>query len=546
MASVVFVFFMVILVTFMRMTSLMDAAEILPGEETEGFIVFDVQAYLDSGVQFDGEIQTEMLSFLSADTSWFGGDAALAMVGGELVTIYEAKTHSKADNFLNSMLVEGEEFEIVHGENTNHKISCFPISHPNCFILTGRKLIISQSVEALQAVASVQDGTPSVEQTETYQNARGRLPYFGDAFIYMDLQSARMEFIKYMSTLGLIQPGYLETMLHIFPSLAMTIDMEPTHWTAELFAAVNKDALDGEAFFHHDQSYKRNLLGLGHDDSADHDEAQDFALEWGGQDLTAQLQRMSEILTLLNSSAAIVFDSNLAEWSRMWFGEQAQLEDLYQLLEGEYYLGYTPAEYASPDLSTPQLFLALELPNEAAKLQAEAFKDSFASSYKIMTTVTGQGGETYAEYQALTGQASSLDGGEYGTGHHYKFTIADENGESTDQHFLDIAILDSLLVVSTSQERFQTAVDTIQAGQSPEKFDTSGLSLWGADEVTTLNLEFFTEAPILSLVQSVTTTRKIFHDGIYARYAIELASTPNASESSQSEPEQAEAEYDPA
>ncbi len=457
------VFVMVSFVTFMRLTSLPNLAEILPAEETTAFITLNLDDYLSST-----DKPSPLISELLTYETFLGDHIAFALISDEIVPLLEVDSKSSAKEFLETALITD-------------------------YIFLKDFLITSPSTSVREALDS---STQTVEQTDSYQNARGRLPYFSSAYAYVDLQAARMDLVRLMGDVGIYEPGYLETILNIFPALGLSIDMNPSEWDAEVFMAVDKSQLNGEAFFKHKLKYRHEFLGLS---------SNGYAFEWGGHDLAAQLTRTSELLAILNESASLAFDGGVKEYISSLFGSELTLEEIYAALGGEYYLGWTPSE---------KLLLILELEDETAFNQAQNLKDYFANNYTHTKTYETENGEIRAEIKDLKGTSAS-----YNDMNYFRFGTDEET-------FIRIAISENHAIVSTSEEEFFATLDKIQTGQNLRDTSDLGKLLSGADEISSLDLEFFEEGHILrSLLDNfgkITASRKIFDDGVYSRYSITL------------------------
>ena len=302
-----------------------------------------------------------------------------------------------------------------------------------------------------------------MEAEGAYRNAKGRMPYISDAFVYVDLQAARIEIVNFLGDFGFYEPGYLESILRIFPAFAASVEFNEGEWYAESFIAIDKDPLGGEGFFEHSKKYRHDLLK--------YTSEANFMFEWGGHDLTAQLNRLKELFEILNPSAATVFESSIVELTERFFGASVPIQDLGPLLDAEYYLGWTP--------SSDFLFL-LELNGEEEEVSQAAFmKDFFIQNYKYPKKSVLENGEVRAELKTLD---ASMD--KHADMPFYRMAV---DGETV----FALGITEDLLVLSGSEQTFFAAVDKIQTGQDLRMTNAYDSLLSGSDELNILNLNFF-------------------------------------------------------
>lgn len=472
--------------TFFRIMQLPNLAEALPADSTSGYIVIETESYLSSVVEpspmitdlltysvpaqktedEDGEGENELL------TMDFGGSyIAFALIEGELVPMIDVASKSKVKDFMETAGID--DYMYVKGF-----------------------LVMTPSQRVRSALESVKEGAQTVEETAEYANARGRLPYFSDAFAFVDMRATRMELVQLLGEFGYYEPGYFETILEIFPAAGVSIKMGQGQWEAELFISIDKEQLNGEGFYSSNSSYKHKLVDYS---------TGGYAFEWGGQDLANQLQRISEILAIRNTSAKVFFDGSLKEKFTDFFGSQISLEEIYSALHGEYYLGWTPGS---------SLMFMADIEDEDAQYQAQLLKDAFAANYTHLHKYESENGEVKANVVNLEGTTAEYEGVRY-----YRFG----HGEET---LIRLAITEELAVVSTSEAEFFATLDKIRTGQNLNQSSDTDKLFMGADEISALNLEIFSEDNILkSLLDNfdkILSSRKIFDDGVYSRYLITL------------------------
>jgi hypothetical protein len=487
--SLAFVFFSVLFVSVVRSQELINMAEMLPAADTAAFWVYDMDDYTKSGMSAPTLFGQTITQY-----DWFNDQFGTAVLGEDLVHFLDIKKRSDAKASLEEMLIEDESFT---EDDEQTKIYCFEYSHPDCFMFFADTMITSKSKEALQKIRETRSGAETVESLSSYQNAKGRMPLTTDLFAFVNLEKSRQLAFQALGSVGIFEPGYLESVLRIFPALTFVADLKEGQWDAEMFLAASKEVLGNEAFYRSGNRYDGNLLELSSDDG--------FAFEWGGMDLAAQLQRLSEILQDLNPAAALVFDSSLKSAIREYFGDNIDADSVYQLLENEYYFGWTPDE---------EMLLMLSLEEGGYDL-AEQIKDLFAANYRVPQTYE-KDGETKAEIKKLEGFASTHDGERY-----YHFSV-------DGKEYIFMAIMDNLAVVSTSRDEFFAVLDRIKTRQNLRNTNATGMSLWGVSEMFTVDMEFFPEGHILKTALKnfgkISQTRKLFDDGIYSKFQLEVNS----------------------
>lgn len=510
----------------MKLSRLSDLADFLPADSTQAFIVMDAYDYFSSvgtaetddtatdadATDESSPLLTHLLGTPLSQLDFFAGDIGYALVGDDLVTFIEVSSERAAEDFLGTMLTEDEEFQVL-GEDSEsssreQKALCFEHSQPYCFTFLGDLLTLTSSEESMQQLLAVAEGQPSVSSTANYGNVRGRMASITSAFIYVDLQLARKQTIAFMGDFGVLEPGYLDSISQLFPTFGATIKMEPASasepgdWYAESFFAVDKGVINGDAFFQSTSKYDQNFLQW---------TSGNQIFEWGGDDLQAQLSRISEILHGLNESAAIIFDSSQNEALQAIFGNDVTADEYASLLDGEYYFGWTP-NTLTDGMSDGTFNLILQLDNEEEVAKATKLKDLFASNATYQKIYTVEGGEQRAEILAVQTEVNTFANVQY-----YKFT-------SADQTIALVAIFEDKVVMSTSEDEFFDMIGRIRGGQELRLTSEFEVLLPGSDEIALLNLNFLPDGNILKTLlghfDHAAGTKKIFHDGIFSRYLL--------------------------
>jgi len=492
---------------YVRLNALANPAALLPAEETEGFLVLNREDYqATTAPEMQSEFLSSVLGHPTSELTWLGRDLAFASINGNGVTFLQINSASGAQTFLDSLKTEGEEY-------TGDVPQCY-VSLPTCFLFLDDFLILSTAPETLALFHEAQFSAPKLADSPDYQNVRGRLPSLTSGFAYINLQKARQEFIRYADSLGIEEPGFLESILQIFPAFGASLHMESTGWYVESFTAVDKAILNNEAYYHPTEKYEQTLLPW----------TQPFAVEWGGQNAAAQLTRLREIFSQLNSTAELVFESSLESWLTEIFGSTTLTEPdflvnrILPLLDEEYYLGYTPGDS----------FLALVQLEDTDEVQKAAqLKDLFAQNYRSKKTKTDAKGETRAELLPLT--TSLL---QHGDAEYYRF---DADGQT----IATVAFLEHLAIITSSEEilfatldrqvdpkglRAEASAYGLSNRQSGRSLQDFMVLLPGSDEIFILNSAFLPKESILNALLSTFThsasTRKLFDDGVYTRTSL--------------------------
>ena len=457
-----------------RSNALANVATLLPAEETEGFLVLSRK---------NSPYPSDLLGRPLSELSWLGRDIAYASLNGEWATFYEINSQNNAQTFLDSLKTEGEEY--IEKEN---RVDCF-VSLPVCFTFLDDFLVTSPLPETLQ---SLHNADAKLSDSADYQNVRGRIAGLRSGFVYINLQKAREELIRYASLQGIPEPGFLESIFRIFPAFGTGIRMEQTGWYLESFTAVDKNTLGGEPYFHPLVRYDQILLPY----------SQPFAIEWGGQDLAAQITRIQEILSAQNSTAGLIFESSLESRLTEFFGQTALTEQL-TLLDEEFYFGYTPGK---------DFLLMVELTGEGDVQKAGQLKDRFVQNYLAKNLQTLGNGEKRAELSSITTVLKS-----YGNVQTYIFTT----GSTPLAAF---ALLEDKALLAGTEETLNQTLDAYSGRQNRRSMEDFRVLLSGSDEIFILNSAFFPEESILNTLLSTFTTlastRKLFDDGIYTRTSL--------------------------
>ncbi len=305
-----------------RVTNVPNVAEYLP-QNTQALVAANVVQLKDL-IQDSYTVDKELFGAKLQDWPAFTGKMALATVDGQEVQMLKLRSRGSTRAYLDSLLLEGEEYSMFEG------VSCYEVSHTSCFIFLNNWFAISESVEALQALANVQNGSPSLESSGNYQNVKSRLPQLGSAFVYVNIQESKEDVIQLFSAAGMEETGFWEPVFRLFPAFGMTLDEGAGVWELESFIAVDKELLGGEAFYRSTEKYNGELLTWAPDE---------FMFEWGGQNLAAQMERSKEVFTELNPVGGALLNAAILKL----LNDHVGLQD-FSKFTGEFFIAFNPDE----------------------------------------------------------------------------------------------------------------------------------------------------------------------------------------------------------
>lgn len=305
-----------------KVNNVPNVAEYLP-QNTQAFVAANVVQLRDL-IQDSYTIDAELFGSKLQDWPGFTGKMAVATVGGDEVQMLKLRSRGSSRAYLDDLLLEDEKFVMFEG------VACYEVSHTSCFIFLDNWFASSESVDALKALAAVQSGEPSLESSGNYQNVKSRLPKLGSAFIYVDIQESKEDVIQLFSAAGINETGFLGPIFRLFPSFGMTLDEGAGVWELESFLAVDKELLDGEAFYRPEEKYNGELLTWVSDD---------FMFQWGGQNLAEQMERTGEVFTELNPVAGALLNAAILNTLNQYVG----LQD-FSTFTGEFLIAFNPQE----------------------------------------------------------------------------------------------------------------------------------------------------------------------------------------------------------
>ena len=459
--ALVMVTLLVFIGTFVRVNRLANVAQYLP-ETTSAFVVVNAEDYLKS-VDTLPSVFTEFLGQPTSELQWFDRDIALAWVDDELLQFVAVNSKAQAETFMESLMVT-EESMLDHKD-----YKCYELSQPICYSFRGKFLVLG-SGDALESLSS------GLEDNMDYQNVRNRLTYDSSLFAYVNAESVRQNFLTSLGDLSIWEPGYLESVLRIFPAYGLTVDMNKEEWTSESFLTVDKSVIGGEAFFHPDMKFHGDLMNYA---------PEGFQFEWTGTELHAQYLALLSHLEILNPAAAIVLNENIGSKWAEYFGA-SDLNVYGQIFNQEQLIAWTPGG--------SMIWMIEDLDDEDIDL-AFSLKDFFIES-------VGAGKKASASKE-------NYEGNEY-----IQIMI---NG--TPSYFL--AIIDDFAIASDNSEYFFESLDRWNGRAELRDLSQISPMLLGADQSIRLDMTIFPESHIINLllpgVQTWISSTKTFDDGIYTR-----------------------------
>jgi len=455
-----------------RTHRLSNVAAYLP-VETEALVVANLENYDEAPV-----LLSEFMGQALVNYDWFARDVALAWVDGEMIQFIDVNSRSQAQNFMDSLMIEDE----VMIDHVDYK--CFEVSQPQCYRFEGGFLVLG-TPEALDLLE------PGLEGENKYQNVRHRLSYNSSLFAYVDTKSISQSFLASLGDLSIVEPGYMETVLRIFPAYGASVKMKNNEWTSETFIPVDKEALGNVAFLHPNIKFTRELAKYS---------TEGFQYEWSGVEMWTQVETLVNHVDGLNPAAAIVLDENVHSLWKTHFGE-ASLDDFGTLFDQEQYLAW----------STDEDFLwMLKIDSEEDHELALSLKDFFLEGYTHTEVITNESGEQIARNKSLSATKETYKGDAYfkiDTGYY-------------------IAVLDEIAITTDNETLFFSTLDKFNGRTGLRSLDEVSSILLGADHFLRLDMTIFPESHIIHLllpkVTSSTFSVKVFDDGIYNRSILQF------------------------
>lgn len=465
-----------------RITALPDLAKILPKDGTEGFFMVRT-----------AESMPVLKSNPYANLPWVNA-LGWAEVDKKSVTFLKVNSSQEADKYLQSLLLEGEQFTGKRATRSLWStVTCYPASKNPCFTWMGDLLILSDDENLLVTLQKVASGEEeSVKNSPNYQNIRSRLATWSGGFVYFDLQKILPRFSDDFKI--------FEPLLELYPAFGASLKPEAKAWTIESFLAVDKSLIENEAYWHPTEKYEARFLPWTSDN---------FAVEWGGRDLGAQVLQMETLLQKRTESGAALFAKEFETQLQKLFGSDLSFtEDLQPLLDGEQYFGFTPND--------DFLFLT-SLDSEDELNKALQLKEAFSANFLFAKNFQTPDGEIQARLTSLTQTT-----GQYQNYQYYSFSVEDEEVAT-------VLFTESMAIVSKKQATAFNALDRMEGRSALRSVDSLDSLLTGSNELFTVHCLLLPDGSILKALlgdfDTITTARKLFDDGIFARSIVRLSAT---------------------
>jgi hypothetical protein len=465
-----------------RFTALPDLAKILPKDGTEGFFMVRTSA-----------AQPVLKSNPYANLPWVNA-LGWAEVDKKSVTFLEVNSSQEAENYLQSLQAEDEQLTSNRATRSLWStVTCYPVSKNPCFTWMGDLLILSDDENLLETLQKVASGeVKSLKNSPNYQNLRSRLPSWSGGFVYMDLQKILPRLSEDFKI--------FEALLELYPAFGASLKPADGTWSIESFLAVDKSLIENAAYWHPTEKYEAKFLPWTPDN---------VAVEWGGRDLGSQMLQMETLLQKRTPEGADLFQNEFQTQLQKLFGSDLSFtDDIQPLLDGEQYFGFTP--------SSDFLFLT-SLDSEDELNKALQLKDRFAANYLYAATFQTPEGEIQARLTPLTQTT-----GQYQNYQYYSFTVEDEEVAT-------VLFTESMAIVSKKQATAFETLDRMEGRSALRSVDSLDSLLSGSNELFTVHCLLLPDGSILKALlgdfDTITTARKLFDDGIFARSIVRLLAT---------------------
>ena len=295
----------------------LDLAESLPAEQTLGFLSLNLED-LTQNYPTPPNILTQIYGQDWLNTPGFGEKMGLAWTPEGTLRAFQISSRSKVRQFLEAQKLEKEGWTPYP---QNSKITCFQVSHPDCYTFFRGILWLG----APEALSHLWQPVQKLKQSDEYKNARFHLSPLTDALVYLNLQKAYPVLMNELQRRGLKEQGYFSTISLLMPVSMATIQFESEGWNLEQFTAISKGLIGGQPYYRHQNTFNPELFS-----SFKGQEAFTFS----GHELGSQLSRTLELLGLLNSAAELSFEADLEQTLK---NSGHTLEELFAK-DGEYLL----------------------------------------------------------------------------------------------------------------------------------------------------------------------------------------------------------------
>ena len=493
---------------YVKLEELKDFSALLPAEDTLVYVTADARDYLKSADELPAESPVDLESISNwmelliqlpmEEMTWFKGDLAFAWIDDQPVAIFKTRSVEETLTSYKSLL-QGEE-TLMADAQYGMPVHSFS-AHALHLAFFGNTVVVSQKIEPIALMIAAKKGElESLKQSADYQNVRSRLPITSSTFFYVNLPKSKLVLTQLLAKTGAFEPAFLQPLLAAFPAFGGTVHMESDGWYMETFLAVDKTLLDNKGLMRLEDKYLQAFLPAS---------SESMAVEWGGANLYGKTQQLLDLLKQTGPTSSLLLESVIRSSAQDLFGERLNLEEeLYPLLDQEFWLGLTPG-FA--------FMIQLE-PGESS--QAYKLKDLFVQNFELKEkqdrTVAMLDGTPITEVQAELFPVTQEEKNHEGTPY---FEL-----RAHDAPLLYVSILEDAVIVASEEDQFFLMLDRFQGRVEPRALNQIGVLLPGSEEIIILNVDSLpVDNPlreVLSGFTSFSSTRKIFDDGIFTRHSL--------------------------
>lgn len=331
-------------------------AEILPADTTVGFVEINidpnsrqVQQFYKTMENYPVYQKAQLIGLLNVIlpapyeqeiAPWVGRKVGLALIksinpDGKLnpILLIEAKDSKAAIAFFKSKMVAktGDELlqENVNGYNVYHYKNGQDLS----FTFFNRYLVVATSYQFLKDfVLEKSKSNLALSSEVNFRKVANNLPVSGLAFGYVNVPKLFEVLIKNPVFISRKNQEFimLQPFLKIFSAEGISVFAENKEFHVQVFSAINKAELNGNAYLTYSDRYDGKLLQLANENPI---------LMVGGHDLHKELGRMEDLFKVGTKANSVIIDGALEYQKEKYFGKDISLEeDIYPLLKSEYLL----------------------------------------------------------------------------------------------------------------------------------------------------------------------------------------------------------------
>lgn len=462
---------------------------------------------------------------------WLGRKIGLVLMkqsgeedGVKIVLFVEQKSYEKTMNFLKGRALANAGDELMAEDYNNYTIYHYKLGQSYYFTFINNFLVLTGNDVLAKQLIDTQTGGNKLKDDQLFQKVNNNLPPVGLMSGYVNSQKLFETMLK--NPLFQSQKAKdllsLQPFMRIFAAGGFMLVAEDNNLTAQVFEAIDRSQLQGEAYLTYNEKYEGKLLELAGENSI---------LFAGGHDLFKELNRIGEIFRAGTDIDKTIFQGILEAQKEKYFGKDVVLEsDIYPLLKNEY-LMTVENNFEEPVVS---VFIRLPEKNDdlsrIEKLTAAFIKKRaiFSPQIREVTLPDGtQGQEIVASAEEITRTDAVYNGVNVTTLQLGNLPWS-----------INYAVLDDTLVVTSNTGMLHAVVDR-KGGKIntnlrvAESFTRTVLpAMRTADEVFHIKLGAL--IPVTGLDQnpavkpyvegfnSLTMAKNFFDDGISTLYVIDV------------------------